>query len=158
MGVYGLAGSPITGSPPACRVYHNTTQSISNGVVTPLAFNSERYDTDTMHDTVTNNTRITINTAGLYLITGNIVFVTDTDYLRRAVLINLGATTIAQQETSTPSNANEFLSIATVYKCAVNDILTLNVFQTNTSANANNVSAVSNLSPEFTATWLGLGT
>ena len=36
---------------PGARVYHNANQSISNTTVTALAFNSERWDTDTIHDT-----------------------------------------------------------------------------------------------------------
>lgn len=53
--------------PPACSVYHNTTQSQTTGTaLTALAANSENYDNDSMHSTVTNNSRITIQTAGRY--------------------------------------------------------------------------------------------
>ncbi len=52
-----------------CRVYHSTDQSIPNGSFEFLAFDSEDYDTDEMHDTVINNERITIKTPGIYAIT-----------------------------------------------------------------------------------------
>lgn len=40
--------------------YHNTTQSFTASVDTALAFNSEIADTDGFHDTVTNNSRLTV--------------------------------------------------------------------------------------------------
>src|SRR5262245_15317139 len=58
---------------PAVRAFHNTTQSITNGVTTTLAFNSETFDqtagaSSTMHDNVTNNSRLTAVYAGVYWI------------------------------------------------------------------------------------------
>lgn len=41
-------------------VYHNTTQAISSGVTLTVAFNSEIADTNSFHDTVTNNSRLTV--------------------------------------------------------------------------------------------------
>lgn len=51
-----------------CTVYHSVHQSIPNATHTILAFNSEDYDTNTMHDLVTNNSRITIKETGYYLV------------------------------------------------------------------------------------------
>lgn len=45
-----------------CKVYHNTTQTIGNGSDTVVNFNTEEFDSDAFHDTVTNNSRITIPT------------------------------------------------------------------------------------------------
>jgi hypothetical protein len=52
---------------PAVILRKNANQSISSGVDTKITFETEDLDTDTMHDPATNNTRITINTPGLYL-------------------------------------------------------------------------------------------
>ena len=62
---------------PAVRVFHNASQSITNSTLTALAFNSERFDqaggvASTMHDTVTNNSRLTAIYAGVYMIGGTI--------------------------------------------------------------------------------------
>lgn len=56
--------------------YHNTTQSINNTTETVLNLNSEDVDTATMHDTATNNSRITIPTGGdgFYLFTVKVPF------------------------------------------------------------------------------------
>lgn len=62
-----LAGFTIP-TPKSCRVYHSTSQSLTSLVA--LAFDSENFDADGFHDTVTNNTRITVppGGAGKYMI------------------------------------------------------------------------------------------
>lgn len=55
-----------------CAVYHNASQAIAGaGTGAALAFNTEETDTDGYHDTVTNNSRITVPTGlgGLYCVT-----------------------------------------------------------------------------------------
>lgn len=42
------------------RAYHNTTQSLNNSTATALLLNSEEYDTDSIHSTVTNTSRLTV--------------------------------------------------------------------------------------------------
>lgn len=49
------------------RVYHSAYQDIPNVLDVSLAFNSENYDTDNIHD-LANNSRLTCRTAGIYLI------------------------------------------------------------------------------------------
>lgn len=53
---------------PWAEVRHNANQSIANNTDTALNFATELWDTDGMHDTVTNNTRITSQTSGIYLV------------------------------------------------------------------------------------------
>lgn len=57
---------------PACIVTHNTTQSSSAGGFVTLAFNTEQKDTDAMHSTVTNNSRINLVESGLWVVTSNV--------------------------------------------------------------------------------------
>lgn len=65
----GKLPSSVLSSQPACQVYHNANQSVPHDASgATLAFNSEDIDTDSMHNPVTNNSRITINTPGLYLV------------------------------------------------------------------------------------------
>lgn len=56
--------------PPSCAIYSTTHQSIANGTNVALNAASELYDNDSMHSTITQNTRIIIQTAGRYLIQG----------------------------------------------------------------------------------------
>ena len=55
----------------ACKVFFSVNQSIPNGAVpTVVTFDQEEYDTDNMHAPIPNPSRITINTAGKYLLQG----------------------------------------------------------------------------------------
>ena len=46
----------------AARVYHNANQTFTSGLYASVAFNSEVFDFGNLHDTVTNNSRITVPT------------------------------------------------------------------------------------------------
>jgi hypothetical protein len=46
----------------ACRLYKSATQTVGTGAFDVVTFNTEDYDTDGLHDNVTNNSRITIPT------------------------------------------------------------------------------------------------
>jgi hypothetical protein len=156
----GTVGDFIAADPPACRVFHNANQSINDVTVTTVAFNSERFDTDTMHDTVTNNSRITFTTAGLYLVTFNGGFAAAGDYSSALAQIRLnGVTGIAEVFAGTQADANEnyFITISTVYKFAVADYVEARVWQNNTANVARNLVALGNISPEFSAVRLGSG-
>lgn len=52
--------------PPQCSVSASTSQLIATNTLTVLTADQEFYDTDAMHSTVTNTSRITVNTAGRY--------------------------------------------------------------------------------------------
>lgn len=147
-------------NPPACRVYHNANQNVNDSASTALAFNSERWDTDSMHDTATNNSRITINTAGLYVVTGSVEITQATDYVRWFLELKAnGATTIAVHADPDPGtpNLSRQLTISTIWKFTAGNYIELLVFQDNTANVARAVNSVAAYSPEFSAVWLGLG-
>lgn len=52
--------------PPMCDLYQAAAQSIPNGALTALVWDTEVYDNDSAHSTVTNSSRITIQTPGWY--------------------------------------------------------------------------------------------
>lgn len=56
-------------NPPACQIYKSTHTSVPDDTLTALSFNARLYDTDTMHSLVTDPERITIKTAGVYVVT-----------------------------------------------------------------------------------------
>jgi hypothetical protein len=57
---------------PAAKVYNSAVTSAANGVETTLTFDSERFDSNNVHDTITNSNRLTAQTAGIYLVTAAI--------------------------------------------------------------------------------------
>lgn len=54
--------------PPVCAVKATSAQSVGASSNTVLTAGTETFDNDTMHSTVTNTSRITIQTAGRYLV------------------------------------------------------------------------------------------
>jgi hypothetical protein len=146
-------------NPPACRVYHNTTQSIGDATEVTVAFNAERFDTNTMHDTATNNSRITFNTAGLYVVhfTGALPALTTYSLIYAVIIVN-GATRIAYDlKTPTTFSAAPVFNVNTTYKFAAADYAQVLVYQDNTANTAQNLASSAAYSPEFAATWIGLG-
>lgn len=145
--------SSALGQDIGCRVFHAANQSIPNNAVTILAFNSERYDTDVMHDTVTNNSRITVNKAGKYLVTANVQFDINATG-RRLIGVVLNGTTEFARHAVGPSPADvTALHISTIRNLAKGDFLEVQVFQT--SGAALNVTSVAQISPEFSAQLVG---
>lgn len=158
MGVYGQAGTPITGSPPACRVFNSAVQSIpTGGTGAALTFDSERFDTDNMHSTSSFTSRITFNTAGLYIVTGYAGFAGSAAGAIRAFQIRLnGVTVLATQLAPVGATHNSQSTVTAGWKFAVNDYVELLLIQDSGGALNSLVSAAQ--SPEFSAVWVGLGT
>lgn len=70
------------------RVYHSTTQAATNGAPLILAFDSESYDTDEMHSpSPADNSRLTIRTAGVYLLTAQVDFASNATGVRAAYIV-----------------------------------------------------------------------
>lgn len=144
-------------NPPACRVYHSVNQSAGDGSFVTLAFNSERFDTDTMHDTVTNNSRITFNTAGLYEVSFNGQLEAGTYIFYQARIFINATSPIAGNSGENEAGAGPLLSCGGLYKFAAGDFITVEVYQDNAASAARNVLVTGNLSPEFSAVWVGIG-
>lgn len=78
--------------PPACSVFNSGNQSVPTATVTVLTANSEFFDNDGMHSTVTNNSRITAQTAGRYLTMSAVSFATGTGSRTVSFLLNGSST------------------------------------------------------------------
>ncbi len=136
------------------RVYNNANLSTANATVTILPFNSERWDTDAIHDVAANTTRLTCNTAGKYLITGNISFAANATGTRYAA-VRLNGTTVVgyDQRAAVGGTSNTLITVATVYDLAVSDYVELMVGQD--SGGALDVLYASAYSPEFSMIKVG---
>jgi hypothetical protein len=138
---------------PRCRVYHSAAQSIPNGTVSTLSFDGERYDTDTMHDTATQNSRLTCRTAGLYVIHAHVEFALNATGERHVILLLNGATQLAYHDQPALSTNAVIVSVSTQYPLAVGDYVECQVYQNSGGALNVNVSAAR--SPEFAMAWVG---
>lgn len=105
------------------RVYQSSGQSIGT-TLEVVNFNSESFDTDTMHDNATNNSRITFTTAGKYHISG--IVNTDANAASWASIRLNGTTTIATNGAgnggSSTANGTE---ISTIYEFSASDYIEL---------------------------------
>ena len=135
------------------RAYNDADQSIPNNTPTIIALNSERYDTDAIHDLVTNNSRLTCKTAGKYVISFSGDFAANVDG-RRSYNIKLNGTTFLAGTSDNPNSGGGFSrEISTIYELAVNDYVEVEVWQS--SGDALNLATTANRSPEFSMQRIG---
>jgi len=109
-------------------------QSIANNTATAVALANETYDTDTIHDNSTNNSRLTSKTAGKYIITGYAAFDVNGTGIRAAEIRLNGTTRLTQATGTTAGSPTVSHSVATLYSLAVNDYVELVVTQTSGDA------------------------
>jgi hypothetical protein len=135
------------GVTPMARVYHDADQAILTGGTT-VAFNSKRYDTDTIHHVSTNNSRLTCRTAGVYRLFFNCSYDPANSGEDVTVHFNLnGSTTIARQRVDPTVNTAEGIPpLVTEYALAVDDYVEVVMAST---VNPATLTAAGNYSPEF---------
>ena len=78
--------------PPVCSVKATVAQSIATGTTTVLVAGTEVFDNDGMHSTVSNTSRITIQTDGRYLVLATVRFIANATGVRFAEFRRNGAT------------------------------------------------------------------
>lgn len=149
---------PSPHNPPACRAIRTTTQSLTDATITTVLFDSESFDTDSMHSTSVNTDRVTFNTAGVYVVNFNFSIAVSNDYSQifAAIILN-GATRLATYSCSPAAfNISQENSLTAVYKMAAGDFVTAQVYQDNTANAARNLLATP-LAPNLSAVWIGVG-
>ena len=120
----------ITPTDISCRVTKTSDQTIPNNTLTAINWDSESYDTDGMHDTVTNNSRITFNTAGKYSVTAQSSWQSNGSGARVLDIVKNGNTGTPIGRTKMPNTDTGAENIVSyVGEFAVNDYIELCVFQ-----------------------------
>jgi hypothetical protein len=113
-------------------VYKNGTQSVNNSTLTALNFDTEDFDVGTMHDNVTNNTRVTIPASndGIYLVMGAATFAANATGNRQLVLKKNGATDVRSVTLPNTGGATaQQMQIARVLALVATDYIELIVGQ-----------------------------
>lgn len=139
---------------PATRVRSDAAQAITSGVWTLVTFNLERYDTDAMHSTSTNTSRITVpaNGAGIYRIGANVnLSATGARTTGARILLN-GTTVIASQvhQSYTTPAINVEHNLSCDYSLNVGDYVEVQAY---CDDNTGTVTVQNAYSPEFWASW-----
>jgi len=112
------------------RVYHNADQDVPNTTWTYLAFNSERYDTDTIHSTTVNNSQLVCKTAGKYLIVAQVYLPADGGGTARRMVIRLNGTdTIAYYMLPSSAVVHFTTTLSALWDMSVDDYVEMGVYQ-----------------------------
>jgi hypothetical protein len=129
-------GGGTSGSVPSCKVFKSAAQSLPNNGYTVLTFDSERWDTDTIHDTVTNNSRLTCHTAGRYLIDFTVEFAANGSGYRQSFM-QVNGTALGVSVTTNPTTVGGIITsnpAAQVWPLNVSDYVELVAFQSSGGA------------------------
>jgi hypothetical protein len=153
-----LGTSELSHSIPATRVTHSSAQSIPDfppGAT--LAFDTERYDTASMHDNATNNSRLTAPVNGIYAVTAEVDWTPDATGTRELTLMKNGSTFIADDDREGISVVfgGQSQSVTAQVRLVAGDFVEVGVLQT--SGGSLNVMSAGETSPEFSLTWLAPG-
>ena len=136
--------------PAMCRVKQTSGASIADNTNVTLAFDAEDFDTDAMHDNAVNNSRITINTAGVYLVVGGVRYTAGvSDETRASILKNGGNVGIDERGSA---NTRSGMQVMGYYDLAITDYLELQVYQNNS---ANTARTTDTPYTFLSAAWIG---
>ncbi len=142
-------------NPPGCQVRRTTAQSIANNTVVGISFDTEDFDTDTMHDPASNATRLTCFTPGRYLVAGSIPYDVGTTGNREARIAKNGSDVSGGRALiAAPGGAALLISTPVIEVSLVaGDFLELRALQTNGTTLT--TTAVNSVFPMFRARWVG---
>lgn len=145
--------TPAAGTFVGCRAYNNANIALNTNSATVLTFNSERFDTNAIHDTSTNTSRLTIPTAlGGKWHVGGTVHMSLSPSPGSHIYIRLNGSTILAVQNVDDNGSTSISSLSTIYDFAVADYVELIAVAVASSKNA---LASANFSPEFWAYRLG---
>lgn len=143
-------GAGISSYLDRAKVYHNTTQTVANGTLTPLAFNAERFDAAGLHSTSVNTTRITAVKTGLYLMGGGWEMDANATGYRQIGLRTNGTSMLALSTTDAVAGGDVTqMSISTINMMTAGDYIELTAQQT--SGGTRTINATDFYTPIFWA-------
>jgi hypothetical protein len=140
------------------RVYNSANISVSNTTNTTLTFDSEAFDTG-LHSTSTNTERLTIVRAGIYIVFATVRWAGHATGIRASYLLLNGSNSIlasGSHQLGTAPDANAYVQqVISIAKLAVDDYMTVVVYQSSGGSLNVEVSGSGAESPVLSAVWLG---
>jgi hypothetical protein len=138
-----------TANTATCSVVRTANQTISNTTWTVVSFTSETFDTDTMHDNTTNNSRITSKTAGYYWITSQVAWDSNATGGRTSRIREGGDTVISNWTDDANGNRDIVQTNGVLWHLAVDEYVEVQVYQN--SGGDRSILDVDIFSPRFSA-------
>ena len=112
----------------ACQVTNSANDSIANNTFEVLTWDQEDFDDSGWHDTVTNNSRVTVDTDGKYEGYANIRFAADATGVR-AIKLTVNGTDVAFGRIDIDSAVNHVVTLKIVLDLQANDYIECWAFQ-----------------------------
>lgn len=131
------------------RVIRNSNVSVGNGVWVEIQYDQETFDTDNIHSTTGNSSRLTCRTAGYYFIESQIAWSANGTGKRDMVIGYNDILNIARSMVYPVTNASGYTihEASTVYYLEVGDYVYVDMMQTN--GTTLNILYLTNYSPVF---------
>jgi hypothetical protein len=117
--------------PPTCHVSGSIPQSVPSNTNTAMSADTELFDNDSMHSTVTNDTRITIQTAGRYQLQAIVqhTSATASGPLRAGRFLVNGTTVLQGTRVDGSTSYNPICNFILTYTFAASDYVECQGFQ-----------------------------
>jgi hypothetical protein len=134
------------------RAYDTGTQPAADSTWTTITFNSERYDTDGYHSTVSNTSRLTIPSSGYYHVGACIEWSDPGGVAGSSVHVRFrvnGTTVICATTAIVGSGHVLFLNPSCDYLFSANDYVEVQVWQDSDIPMADQIISDANIAPEF---------
>jgi hypothetical protein len=146
----------------AVRVYRSTDQSIPvDDLGVDISFDGERFDTDNMWD-ISNPTRLTINTTGIYHIFANVEFeaggfsyTSKSIFVYRHIASPHSDDIIGARRFQASTSNSSILNLTMAWYLVAGDYLHLKAHHNHTIERSVKKSVDGIYSPEFGAYWIG---
>jgi hypothetical protein len=139
------------------RLENTAAQTVSSGAWTTLTFNTEVFDTDGFHSTVTNTSRVTIPSgkAGYYMVQAQAMDNGENNGRRLIRVTKNGTANFAIEGIPGLSVDPASASLQTVVNCAVGDYLEISWYQNWSGGNMTVLGNGDPGNPMFAVTYLG---
>lgn len=145
--------------PPMCTVQRLSAQSITNGTWNFVSFTSELIDTDGMFTAT--DTKITIQTAGVYILTANTFWASNATGLRVTMIHKNsgstpgGGTTLQRSYVAAASADITVYTTSVMANLAASDTVHMSLYQTISGGGSLNSGASDADSNSLSAVWVG---
>ena len=117
---------------PTCRCGYSSSTSITNNTyAVAIAFDgTDAFDTDSMHDPSSDNSKIFINTTGIYLVGGMVSFALNGSGRRYLELFTNGSAVITNTQVDPDTDGNPTnIGISTIWSFSAGDWVQLRAYQ-----------------------------
>jgi len=119
----------------SCGAYNDADQSIGTGSLTAVALNTDLWDTDSMHDPTTNNSRMTFTTAGIYVLNAQIQWSNNSSGRRETFIkFNGGDDIMAATELPASGDGSIPQNLCAIYEFDADDYVEIIVYQNSGSS------------------------